>query len=102
MVVRTLLGPRQPMLAELYWWFYRNSGGAIIFFFDKKKNKTIFGSLQYIPCLNVFHFNLDGWTITLIVTVPCHCLSLTSQQSYCGSFYSIKALSKFKEEHTTM
>ena len=26
---------------------------------------------------NVFHFSLKGWTMVLIVTIPCHCLALT-------------------------
>ena len=48
------------------------------------------------------HFSLESMAIGLIVTIPCHCLSLTLDNlvlTFFISFWSIKALSEFKEEN---
>ena len=65
MVVRTLLGPRQRMLAELYGGGFT---GTLVepYFFDKKNN---FWIIAVHTLFKYFSISIEGWTITLIFFV---------------------------------
>ena len=66
--------------------------GAKIFFGDKflavkfELSHFFYHCTAYVPCFN-FQFSLNGRTIALIVTVPCHFLSFFSHDHILFLFY---------------